>query len=200
MQTSDGQTGRPAVGRRRLPYLWLPVLVLAGLVAYGFARPSPDAATKPARLGRFSLVSFDGGRISEETLRGHPAVVNLWASWCAPCKREMPLLERVYRKYRSSGLIVLGVNVNDSPSDARSFVRAIGVTYPVARDVSGRLSDRIGLFGLPETAFVKRDGTLLSLPPGSHRTARDGTVWLGELDAKFLEKQIARLLRKEEET
>ena len=89
-------------------------------------------------------------------------MINFWASWCAPCKAEAPLLERAWRQYRSRGLVVVGIDSNDVSSDARAFVSKHGLTYTLLHD-PGATYDRYGLTGVPETFFVDRRGRLVPI-------------------------------------
>lgn len=111
----------------------------------------------------FRLSMLDGGSFSLAQHRGQPVIVNFWASWCAPCRAEMPELVRVYELYREHGLIVVGVNVTtqDSVDNARRFVEEFRVTYPVVLDEIGTVSsDMYGVIGLPTSFFVNVDGNI----------------------------------------
>jgi peroxiredoxin len=96
------------------------------------------------------------------SLRGKAVVLNFWASWCEPCKREAKTLEQSWRSYRGKGLVVLGVDANDHDSDARRFMRAHGVTYPVVRDSNGSIAaNSYNVSDLPMTFFINRKGLLV---------------------------------------
>ena len=108
-------------------------------------------------------------------------IVNFWASWCIPCKREAPLLEAASHTWRSKGVAVVGVDANDFKSDARRFARRYGITYPLVIDGPGNWLDDYGLTGFPETFFVRPDGHLSS--------------WTqGELDRHEIEQGIRQAL------
>jgi cytochrome c biogenesis protein CcmG, thiol:disulfide interchange protein DsbE len=106
------------------------------------------------------------GELSLSSLRGKAVVVNFWASWCVPCKEEAPLLESASRRWRSRGVVVVGVDSNDFVGDARSFLRRYGGTYPVVNDGPATVADDFGVVYLPETFFVGRDGRLTGHLPG----------------------------------
>ena len=141
----------------------LAALPLVGLLAYGFttdprAIPSP-LVKKPAPA--FTLQTFDGGPLSLEDLRGKVVVLNFWASWCFPaCYEEAPALERAWRQYRDRGLMVVGVDVQDAEPSARQFMGQFGLTFPNGPDPKGQISIDYGVYGVPETFVIDRQGTI----------------------------------------
>jgi thiol-disulfide isomerase/thioredoxin len=114
--------------------------------------PLPDA-TLPALAG---LGPADGLDLSD--LRGEPAVINFWASWCAPCLREMPGLQNVADDL---GITVIGVDYVDQDDEAVELARELGITYPLVRDDDGDFGRQVGLIGTPTTLFVDADGTIV---------------------------------------
>jgi len=92
----------------------------------------------------FTLDRLDGDQLTLSELRGHPIVLNLWASWCLPCRSEMPSIEKAYQRYKDTGLIVVGLNMTsqDSESDAKAFVRELGLTFPIVLDRDGSVQSR----------------------------------------------------------
>ena len=150
----------------RRPWRWLiplsaiPVLVL---LAYGF-RLNPRDVPSPL-VGRpaaaFALTTFDGAPLALEAQRGKVVVVNFWASWCYPaCYEEAPVLERNWRAYRDRGVVVLGVDIQDKEEAARKFIRDFNLTFPNARDTTGKVSVNYGVYGVPETFFIDRQGRI----------------------------------------
>ena len=111
----------------------------------------------------FTLSRIDaaGGDLSFASLKGKPVVVNFWASWCIPCKDEAPALQKTYEKYKSQGLVVLGIDAQDFRQDARRFMKRFGITYPVVYDGSGSTLGKWGVTGFPETFFIDRQGHLV---------------------------------------
>jgi cytochrome c biogenesis protein CcmG/thiol:disulfide interchange protein DsbE len=102
-----------------------------------------------------------GEQVSLSDYRGRPVVVNFWASWCIPCKDEAPELQRTYEKYRSQGLVVLGIDAQDFRQDAKRFAKRYGITYPILYDGRGSTLGKWGVSGFPETFFVDRSGKLV---------------------------------------
>ena len=134
--------------------------VLAGLLLWKLTHQ-----LAPPRVGQrapaFSLERLNGaGTVSLASLRGRTVVLNFWASWCGPCKREAPALEQLWRDYRSQGVVVLGIDTNDALNDARRFISAHGVTYPTVGG-GGRLTGKYGIPGLPVTYVLNRQGRVV---------------------------------------
>jgi cytochrome c biogenesis protein CcmG/thiol:disulfide interchange protein DsbE len=98
--------------------------------------------------------------------RGQAVILNFWASWCEPCKREAPMLQEAWEERRGDGLVVLGVNAQDFERDARGFVERYGLTYPILRDGPGSSVGRFGLTGFPETWWIDRRGRLVAHAQG----------------------------------
>ncbi len=116
----------------------------------------------------FSLDTLDGERITLSTLRGQAVIVNFWATWCPPCRDEMPAFENVYRDLQDEGLLMLAVNTTDqdSEADVRAFVAEYGLTFPIALDRRGEASRRYRITGMPTTFFIGRDGVIRSVIVG----------------------------------
>jgi thiol-disulfide isomerase/thioredoxin len=132
----------------------------------------------------FSATTLQGAAISDSTLRGQVVLVNFWATWCLPCRAEMPLLETMGQRHAASGLVVLGLSVDRAgPDVVSSFLRERGITYPVAivgRDVETAFG---GVQGYPTSVLLDRTGrvrykvvgplAMASLEPGVRRLLRD---------------------------
>ena len=134
-----------------------------------FRQPGPPPNPKEGFAAPdFTLDLLDGGQLTLSELRGHPVVLNLWASWCLPCRSEMPSIEQAYQDYKDAGLIVIGLNVTsqDSESDARAFVQEFGLTFPIVLDRDGSVQSRYLLLGLPSTYFIDQTGTIRSVIVG----------------------------------
>jgi len=138
------------------------VAALASLLVWRLTHQTP-----PPKVGKpapnFSLSRLDRtGTVSLRSLRGKTVVLNFWASWCDPCKREAPTLERFWQQNRGKGVVVLGVDSNDSQSDARRFVSAHGITYPLASDPNGIVAaNRYDVAALPVTYVIDRSGRIV---------------------------------------
>lgn len=139
--------------------------LLAALLVWKLTHePPPPKAGAPAPA--FSLPRLEGkGSVSLASLRGKTVVLNFFASWCGPCKREAPDLESLWRQYRSDGVVVLGVDSGDARDDARRFLGAHGLTYPIVFDPDQKLAlGSYALPGLPVTYVINPDGRVVGTP------------------------------------
>lgn len=162
------------------------LVALIVVLALGFRRDPKDirsaAVGKPAPA--FDLAALDGtGRVSLAQYRGKVVVVNFFASWCVPCREEHPALVRVWERYRTSDVVLIGVLYQDSVESGREFVRRLGTTWPTAIDDDGRTALGFGVFGIPETFFIGPDGIIA----GRH---------IGQIDEDTLVRGIETIRRK----
>ena len=165
------------------------VLALLGLLAYGVGSQEPDTRIDEAlaRGERKPVPAITlprlggGGQGSLSDFRGRVVVLKYWASWCKPCRTESPALERFHRRIEPRGGTVLGINVLDVTSDARAFVRELGLSYPMLRDRSGETQRKLGIVAYPETFVIDRGGRIVA-------TRR------GPVDEAFLERTVIPLL------
>ena len=138
------------------------VLGLLGLLVWKIASDSAPVARVGEPVPRFDLPTLSGDeRVVLAEYIGKPMVINFWASWCFPCRREAPILERAAKRY-ADRVVFIGVDVRDFNGDAKKFVADYGVSYPIAYDGPGKLWEPWGITGLPETFFVDRSGTIVA--------------------------------------
>ncbi|MGH3053666.1 MAG: TlpA disulfide reductase family protein [Gaiellaceae bacterium] len=140
--------------------------VLASMLVWKLTHQTP-APKVGARAPVFSLHRLTGsGDLSLDAFRGKTVVLNFFASWCAPCKREASVLERLWKQDRPDRLVVLGVDTGpDAAGDGRRFVKAHGITYPVVFDPNaGIASNRYALPGLPVTYVLNQQGRIVGSP------------------------------------
>ncbi|MEW6083872.1 MAG: TlpA disulfide reductase family protein [Chloroflexota bacterium] len=110
----------------------------------------------------FSLPTTTGETIRLSDLRGQALLVNLWATWCPPCRAEMPAIEKVYQEYKDQGFIVLAINMTyqDDPTDVVPFVQEHELTFPILLDTTGAVARAYQLRSLPSSFFITPDGII----------------------------------------
>ncbi len=114
----------------------------------------------------FSLQTRDGKTLSLEDLRGEVVMINFWATWCGPCRQEMPLLEQIYQRYSGLGFTLLGVNVEEHSADADRFLAETPVSFPILFDPNNEVSKQYGVRAMPSTVIVDRQGNVRFLHHG----------------------------------
>jgi thiol-disulfide isomerase/thioredoxin len=150
------------------------------LAAVGCAAEGP-APIVGRRAPEFKLSSIDGGEVSLAGLQGKPVVVNFFATWCTPCKKELPAFQALSQQYADQGLTFLLVDMQEDPDDVAIFLGELGVSLPTVVDSSGEVGKTYRVRGLPSTFFIGRDGTIKQ-------------AQLGELDGRLLETGISKIV------
>jgi len=167
---------------------WLRYSIVLGIAALvvvlmlSFRRDQHDIRTgtinKPAPT--FSLDRLEGtSKVTLADYAGQVVVLNFFASWCIPCKEENPALVRIWERYRTSDVVVIGILYQDSLDSGRRYVRDNGVTWPTATDEDGRIAFAYGVFGIPETYFIGPDGIIA----GRHIGPIDEATLLAAIDS-----------------
>lgn len=125
---------------------------------------APAGAVKVgAQAPAYAAETLDGERASLELLRGRPVLLNVWATWCHPCREEIPALEQLHQAYGARGLHVVGVSIDqgDQEQGIREFLQEFGASYPVWLDPDGEITTAYSTMGVPNTFLIGPDGTLL---------------------------------------
>jgi len=163
------------VFRIRLQKRTIYILLIASVAAIGvivtlmvMRQPTPQqTAIGSLVVGKqapdFTLPTLNGTEVSLSQFRGQPVLINFWASWCLPCREEMPELVRAYESHKAEGLMILGLNLtySDSVSDAQAFAEEFNITFPVLLDEDGAVVERLyRIPGIPTSIFINRDGMI----------------------------------------
>lgn len=143
----------------------------------------PPAPTAGHPAPEFRLATLDGDEISLSELRGKPVIINFWASWCGPCRLEMPELQATHLE-QGDALTVLGVNLTERDSnleEVAGFIEELGVTFPVVLDKAGEVADLYRVRGQPASVFIDADGVV-------------STVFYGVVNEQFIQDRISELV------
>jgi peroxiredoxin len=145
-------------------YSVLSTLLVVALVACSSTRPA-------ARLGGpapdFSLATADGGTVRLADLKGKPVLINFWATWCQPCREEMPAMQELYEQYRERGLVILAVDMEEDLRPVRRWIDRGGYTFTFLLDSEGEQVKRYNINASPTSYFVGRDGVIRDLKLGA---------------------------------
>ena len=148
-----------------------------------FLSLSVNAAAIDGAAPNFKLKTLDGKAVKLSALKGKVVMINFWASWCGPCRQEMPLLQEIYSDYRKAGFVLLAVNLDEDVSEAKKFLKGMEISFPILLDPEGSVADLYKNQAMPSSYFVNREGNLAHL----HRGYRPG-------EEKDYRKTILKLL------
>ena len=115
----------------------------------------------------FSLPTPEGKTISLSDLKGKVVFLNFWATWCGPCRAEMPSMETLFRQYREKGLEILAVNCGEGQADVQNFMNSNDLSFTAVLDQNGKVSGPLGIRAIPTTYLLDREGKILSMVVGS---------------------------------
>lgn len=143
----------------------------------------PPAAEEGRAAPDFVLHTLGGGTIRLSDLRGQVVLLNFWATWCGPCRQEVPELVQAYAAERDRGLVIVAINLQEQEDKVRDFAEAFGMQFPIALDRTGEVASayRVQGSGLPTSVFIDRQGVVR-------------TVRYGAMNAEYLRQQLAALL------
>jgi cytochrome c biogenesis protein CcmG/thiol:disulfide interchange protein DsbE len=158
--------------------VFIAVAAVIGLLGFGLLSKGETQIAVGEPVPDRELPMLEGGGSGDiADYRGRWVLVNLWASWCGPCRHEAPILERFWKRHRADGVTVLGINVQDNSEDATAFAREYHLTYPQLRSVGDERSSAFGSTGVPENFLVDPEGRL-------------ALIWRGPVDERFLREEV----------
>lgn len=146
-------------------------LIVAGLLlTQGNAKnefSSKSSSDAKELVPNFTLKLMSGGNFNLSDYKGKPILINFFASWCLPCREEMPVLEKIVHEYESKGVMFLGIAVDDTEVKMKDFIAKYGVTFPVGLDKTSAIQKSFGLYGIPTTYFIDKQGVINYFHSGS---------------------------------
>ncbi len=157
-------------------------MVIGLCVSAGATASSAKESFKKAN--DFTMKSLSGKNIKLSEQRGRVVILNFWATWCSPCKKELPYFNALYEKYKGVGLEILAVNIDKTKGAAMRMSSALGLTFPVLPDLSGELSGLYQIRSMPTTYVIAKDGTIRNIHWG-----------FGPEEAARYEKEVRSLLK-----
>lgn len=158
----------------------LPTIETPGSVIAAASVPSTSGALAVGELAPDFVLNYtDGNQVTLSDLRGHPVILNFWATWCGPCRLEMPDLVRVYQEHAEDGLVVIGVNFQENNDQIKAFAEEFGIPFPLAAD-AGDVARAYQVRVMPSSYFIDKEGKV-------------NTRWLGVLTPSVIEKNLAAI-------
>lgn len=169
--------------RRWIQAIILTAVLLIGGYTIGSSLFAEDEIPREGSAAPdFTLTGLDGKSYTLSDFKGQPVVVNFWGTWCEPCVREMPAIQRQYDKWKDKGLVVLALNLDESKVTVQSFARQYNMTFPVLFDKELRMRDRYAVRSYPTTFFVDSAGKIVKI----------ASI---EMDDNFIEQTIQPMLK-----
>ncbi len=170
-----GSTPPAVTGGGTLPTIETP----GAAIAEASVPASTDALAVGSPAPDFVLAYADGNQVKLSDLRGRPVILNFWATWCGPCRVEMPDLVRTYQEHAEEGLVVIGVNFQEGAEEIKTFAEEFDITFPLAAD-AGDVARAYQVRVMPSSYFIDKEGKV-------------STRWLGVLTPPVIEKNLAAI-------
>ncbi len=169
------------------------LIVMLGLLVVQACASSPQAvpdgqqeATVGINVGQiapgFTLFDLDGNEISLSDFRGKTVFINFWATWCPPCRAEMPEIEAVHQEYKDKGVVVIGVDIVEPESTVRQYIKRGGFTWTIVLDSTGEVASDYQIAAIPTSFFIDREGIIRA-------------VNIGAMTKKAMEAKLAKAIR-----
>lgn len=137
-------------------------IFLLFIIAISCSKPESEqpVTSNPMPAQDFTLKDITGNDVKLSSLKGKAVVVNFWATWCYPCREEIPDLQKSYEENKDKGFVILGVNIKENESKVSKFAKDYNMTYPILLDTDGTISDVYKVFGVPTSFFIDKNGLI----------------------------------------
>ena len=161
-------------------WIWVTILLASALIS-GCQAPASQPSSAPQPPLEFIFKDLDGQEVTLSELRGKVVLLNYWASWCSPCREEMPLLDSFYQEHKDSNFTLIAINVSESPKEAKAFIEEHGFSFPVWTDPPGNSLIEFGLRGLPASIILDAEG-------------RRQFIWIGPFTQEYLDELVLPMI------
>lgn len=162
---------------RILAAILVTILVL-GLIITGCEAEAPETSNKAPD---FELPGLDGKPASLSDFRGKPVLLNFWATWCPPCRAEMPYIQEIYEEWSGKGLVVLAINIGENPSKVGEFMESFFLSFPVLLDEDSKVSNEYNVRAIPTTFFIDKNGIIQVTKIGSFQSTAEIEKYLSQI-------------------
>ena len=157
------------------------VMTIALLLMIAGCQPSSELTTGMSPAPDFALQDLEGQTVTLSDLRGSPVMLNFWATWCGPCRHEMPFIQQIYEEWLDKGLVLLTINLRETPAKVEEFMQSNGLSFPALLDRDGSVSLEYNVSGIPTTFFIDKDGIIQEKRIGSFSSAAEIEDYLDEI-------------------
>ncbi len=152
----------------------LVLILTAGLLIAGCSSPSkPEGSGQAPQVGKlapdFQLAGLDGQAVSLSDFRGRPVFLNFWATWCGPCRHEMPFIQEIFeeKEWSDKGLVILAIDIGESSTQVREFIESNSLFFPVLLDTDKEVASEYNIRGIPTSFFIDKDGIIQVMKIGA---------------------------------
>lgn len=152
-------------------------VILLMILASGMLITGCSTSVEVPEIGKaapsFQLTDIDGQSVSLSDFQGEPVLLNFWATWCGPCRMEMPYIQEVHNRWSEQGLVVLAVNIGESLTTVEGFIQDYSLSFPVLLDLEGNVAERYNIRGIPATYFIDSGGVIRDIQIGAFRSVAE---------------------------
>lgn len=142
------------------------IKILIAIATLALAPVAASSSDSAEAAPRFTVDNFYGGQISMDSLKGKVVYVDFWASWCGPCLKSFPFMEEMQQKYADDGFVIVAINMDQNPDDARAFLDEHPVTFLIGKDPAGDIAKKFGVYVMPSSYIIDRAGLIQEVHTG----------------------------------